>query len=929
MKQATDVMRQVNVVAYCVLAVACVRQWHRHKTPQVRWAAIAFGSLATISVIGLALERAALPDLAEWLIKGLLVVLILFPYFLYRFATAFERSRASVTVLAHVVTATVVLWSLALPSLPLPGAPEPVWWTGYRVAVVVQWTVLFAVVATRLWVAGRGEATGPRRRMRTLALATVGMNLAVLLSGVAPAPQSEQLVLVTQVLSFGSSVLFFIGLAPPSWLLHLWRRHEETTFRLALGDLFRSETADQLNEVLLGAVGLVGARGAALISSSGQILGIHGQICEEQLIEQIAETPAPRPADVHRVALRAGSLLLWTSPYAPYFGRGELALTEALGVFADIVLERCTFADEQRRFQAELLHQAQHDVLTDLPNRSLLTDRLQQAVARLERHSGAVTVQFLDLDRFKVVNDGMDHAAGDALLVAVAQRLAAAVRAEDTVARFGGDEFVVVSEVSGEREALALARRLMKALAGPFRIAGRDISVTASVGVVVATEPREPGALLRDADAAMYRAKDLGRGRIELFDEQTRTRAVERLEMERALHRGLREGEFRLYYQPTVRLSDGAVVGVEALLRWQHPELGLLTPAAFIPLAEDSELIVSLGEWVLQEACQQAAAWRAAVPLDEFVMWVNVSGAQFARMDVPGAVAAALASTGLDASSLGLEITESVFMGDTAHLHRAFDALSDLGVVIAIDDFGTGFSSLSSLKRFPADVLKIDGYFIQGLGHDPEDAAIVETCVALADALGLAVVAEQVETAEQRVILAAMGCEYGQGYYFCKPLLGPSAEAYLRQHGSAAGPAMAVADPKRSGRPPLALVCDDEASVRHMYRLALESEGAEVVEALDAASGVEWAVEHQPDLALVDLRMPGKDGLWTIAELHRRCPDTRLVLMSADPDHDRFRRGMNLGADECLAKDDVLARLSQLVADAAVPDAGHDSSTAV
>jgi diguanylate cyclase (GGDEF)-like protein len=927
MKLVTDVMRHVNVVAYCVLAVACVRQWHRHNTPHERWASIAFGSLATISLIGLALERAELRHLAEWLIKGLLIVLILFPYFLYRFATAFERSRRPITVLAHLVTGIVVIWSLALPAIPRPGAPEPLWWSGYRVAVVVQWTVLFGVVATRLWLAGRGEATGPRRRMRTLALATVGLNLVVLLSGVVPAPRSELLVLVTQVLSFGSSVLFFIGLTPPSWLLHLWRRQEETTFRLALGDLFRSETEDQLNEVLLGAVALVGARGAALVSSSGEILGVQGQIRGEQLIEQIDGTPAPQHAEVHRVPLRAGSLLIWTSPYAPYFGRGELALTEALGVFADIVLERCAFADEQSRFQAELLHQAQHDVLTDLPNRSLLMDRLQQAVARLERHGGIVTVQFLDLDRFKVVNDGMDHAAGDALLVAVAQRLAAAVRAEDTVARFGGDEFVIVSEVSDEREALALARRLMKALAEPFRVARRDISVTASIGVVVASEPREPGALLRDADAAMYRAKDLGRGRIELFDEQTRARAVERLEMERALHRGLREGEFRLYYQPTVRLSDGAVVGAEALLRWQHPELGLLAPASFITLAEDSDLIVSLGEWVLQQACQQAAAWRATIPLEDFVIWVNVSGGQFARMDVPAAVASALAAASLPPSALGLEITESVFIGDTAHLQRAFEALADLGVFIAIDDFGTGFSSLSSLKRFPADVLKIDGYFVKGLGHDAEDTAIVETCVALADALGLAVIAEQVETADQRAVLADMGCQYGQGYYFCKPLVAPSAEAYLRQHvpqRAQTGP-----EPKRSGRPPLALVCDDEPSIRHMYRVALESEGAQVKEALDAASGVEWAAEHQPDLALVDLRMPGKDGLWTIAELHRRCPATRLVLMSADRDHDRFRRGLHLGADECLVKDDVLMRLSQLVADAAAHDTAHDESTAV
>ena len=914
MKTITDLVRHANVVAYCVLAVACIRQWRTHSTPSIRWASIAFGSLATISVIGYAVEQTATRDIIAWLIKGLLVVLILFPYFLYRFATAFERPRRWVAWLAHLVTAVVVVWSLALPYLPMPGAREPLWWSGYRMAIGVQWTVLFSIVAARLWGAGRDESTVPRRRMRTLAVATIGLNTAILLSGVAPVPRTETLRLITQVLSLGSSLLFFIGLTPPGWLLHLWRRQEEMTVRLTMPDLFRSETREELAQVLLPAVRLVGARGAALMTSDGAILGTHGHVGDEDQIRRLLLMPDDACPNVHRVDLRDGSLLIWSSPYAPVFGHEEKSLNEALGVFADIVLERCALAEQQSSLQATLVHQAHHDVLTGLPNRTLLLDRLQQAVARLERHHGTVAVLFLDLDRFKVVNDGMDHAAGDALLVTVAQRLMAALRAEDTVARLGGDEFVVLAEVSGQREAIAVAERLATALAEPFRIADRELSVTASIGVVVTPERREPDALLRDADAAMYRAKELGRGRIELFDEQTRTAAVERLEMERALRRGVPNGELRLHYQPTVRLSDGAVVGVEALLRWQHPQLGLLPPASFIPLAEDSDLIVPLGEWVLQEACRQAAAWRKTAPLEDFVMWVNVSGAQFTRMDVPAATARALVTAGLPPSALGLEITESVFIGDTDHFHRAFEALGHLGVSIAIDDFGTGFSSLGSLKRFSANVLKIDGSFVQGLGHDPEDTAIVATCIALADALGLTAIAEQVETADQRAQLAAMGCAYGQGYFFCTPLPADDAEAYLRQHAVSARLALDASETRATnGRAPLALVCDDEPSARRLYRAALESEGAEVAEAGDAASGVEWAVEHRPDLVLVDLRMPGKDGLWTIAELHRRCPDTRVVLMSADPDHEQFRRGLRLGADECVAKDDLLARLADLV----------------
>jgi EAL domain-containing protein (putative c-di-GMP-specific phosphodiesterase class I) len=255
--------------------------------------------------------------------------------------------------------------------------------------------------------------------------------------------------------------------------------------------------------------------------------------------------------------------------------------------------------------------------------------------------------------------------------------------------------------------------------------------------------------------------------------------------MERSLRRAARNGELRLHYQPIIRLTDGAVVGVEALLRWQHPELGLLSPGSFIPIAEESDLIVAVGEWVLHEACRQAAAWRRTIPQAEFITWVNVSGAQFSRTNVAGAVGSALCSAGLDPAALGLEITESVFIGDSEHLHRAFHELRALGVSIAIDDFGTGFSSLSSLKRFTTDVLKIDGSFVQGLGHDAEDDAIVATCVALAGALGLGVIAEKVETAQQRDRLAALGCGYAQGYYFCNPLSTAELEAFLRVKRSA------------------------------------------------------------------------------------------------------------------------------------------------
>jgi EAL domain-containing protein (putative c-di-GMP-specific phosphodiesterase class I) len=396
-----------------------------------------------------------------------------------------------------------------------------------------------------------------------------------------------------------------------------------------------------------------------------------------------------------------------------------------------------------------------------------------------------------------------------------------------------------------------------------------------------------------------------------------RARAVQRLELERSLHHSVEEHALLLHYQPTVDLADGRVTGVEALVRWQHPTLGLLRPDLFIPIAEDSELIVTVGTWVLNEACRQAAAWRRSIPgLEDFVMWVNVSGAQLSRMDVPAAVAAALDATGLEASGLGLEITETVFIDQTESMYATFAELRALGVMVAIDDFGTGFSSLGSLKRFRADVLKIDGSFVKGIEDDEEDIAIVAACIALAETLGLSTIAEAVETSGQRARLIAMGCEHAQGFLFCRPVPAEDAEAYLR----GVRPMRRVTPielPHAAGRPPLALVCDDEPSARGLYAAALESEGAEVKAVADAAACIDWAVKHRPDLALVDLRMPGRDGLSTINELRRRCPETRLVLMTADADSDRFRHGLDHGADACISKDALLARLGGLLAEAA------------
>jgi diguanylate cyclase (GGDEF)-like protein/PAS domain S-box-containing protein len=431
-------------------------------------------------------------------------------------------------------------------------------------------------------------------------------------------------------------------------------------------------------------------------------------------------------------------------------------------------------ADITQRKQSDMMltHMALHDSLTGLPNRTLALDRLALALARTERHPYSVAVLFLDLDRFKVINDSLGHNVGDELLVSVASRLREAVRPSDTVARIGGDEFVVVCEDIGDVEdAARIAERIADALSLSFDLTGDEVILSTSIGIAVSSGHQDaPEDLLRDADSAMYRAKEGGRNRYEVFDSSMRVEAVERLEMEQALRRALGRSEFRLFYQPVLDVDSGKIVGVEALLRWDHPERGLLRPPEFISLAEDTGLIIPIGKWALQEACRQAQRWREAEPDREpLTIAVNLSARQLAQPDVADMVAEALEMTGTDPSKVWLEITESVLTGDTEATIGALRALKALGVRLSVDDFGTGYSSLLYLKRFPVDTLKVDRAFVAGLGTHPEDTAIVAGVVRLAQTLGLTAIAEGVETEEQRAALLALGCDLAQGYLFGHP----------------------------------------------------------------------------------------------------------------------------------------------------------------
>lgn len=553
------------------------------------------------------------------------------------------------------------------------------------------------------------------------------------------------------------------------------------------------------------------------------------------------------------------------------------------GFFTDIT--------ERKHTADQLEHLATHDVLTSLPNRLASHRHLRQMLETNPRDE-SVAVMFLDLDRFKRINDSMGHVVGDRLLQQVAHRLGQVIRPADMIARFGGDEFIVTAHCpDGRSGAAELAASLQAALSEPFEIDGNEVFVGASIGVsMLNAAARSKGALYQNANTALFRAKAAGRNDYRFFEAEMAVEAKERMALEGALRHALERGELDVHYQPQLDLCSGRIVGVEALLRWQHPEWGKVSPARFIPVAEETGLIVPIGAWVLLTACKQATKWRSA-GFGDLRMAVNLSARQFSQTDLVHVVAGALKESGLPAGRLDLELTESMVMSDFDRTVEVLTKLKNLGVKLSVDDFGTGYSGLAYLKRFPVDVLKIDRSFVQEISHSSSDAAIPDAIIAMAHTLGIRVVAEGVETEVQCEVLSRMMCDEMQGYLFCEAV---PAEDFERLIGT--GRTLPAHLLRMHRRPLTLLLVDDEPNILSALRRLLRGSGYQIVTAGSGPEGLEVLARQPVDVIVSDQRMPNMTGVDFLRTVKRRYPETVRIVLSGFTELQAVTSAVNEGA---------------------------------
>lgn len=547
---------------------------------------------------------------------------------------------------------------------------------------------------------------------------------------------------------------------------------------------------------------------------------------------------------------------------------------------------------ESKRYVAQLEYQATHDELTGLPNRNLLLDRLNQVLLYAKRNLRQVAIMFIDLDHFKFINDSLGHEAGDRLLKLVAKRLTDCVRANDTVARQGGDDFVIILSDLAESEAAAMiAQKIEIFVHQPIEIDAQNFEVSCSIGIsIYPKDGKDVQVLLKNAELAMFRAKEQGGGSFHFFTDELHDKVVTRMTTEKYLRRALENDELSLHYQPQVDLAGGGMTGIEALLRWQSPDLGMVSPARFIPLAEETGLIIPIGEWVVKTACMQNRVWQNS-GFPPLTMAVNLSPRQFWYSGLTGTIAQVLRDSGLEPHCLELEITEGMIMRDVESSLAMLHELKGLGVQLSIDDFGTGYSSLSHLKRFPFDKLKMDISFVREVTYDPGSAAIAKTIIAMAHNLNLRAIAEGIETEGQLSYLRAQGCDEMQGYYFSRPVPAADMEQLLREGRHLSFPKEGSVHPEKT-----LLLVDDEPDVIAVIERILREEGYQILSTTNANQGFELLATNRVGVVLCDQRMPGMSGIEFLGRVKNLYPNTIRIALSGYADTEMVTGAINQGA---------------------------------
>ncbi len=600
---------------------------------------------------------------------------------------------------------------------------------------------------------------------------------------------------------------------------------------------------------------------------------LHGDDREQSGLETIRQAlRRKRPGKaVLRNYHKDGSMFWNELAIAPV--PGENGNTDQfIGIMRDV--------SEQKRYEEELEYQSSHDGLTGLINRSFLIDRLQQALYHARRYQQPLAVLFLDLDHFKFINDSLGHDNGDRLLRIIADRLVSCLRKGDTVARQGGDDFIIVlPEVARSEDAAVVAAKVLQVVGWPLKIGEHELEVSCSIGISIFPRDGDNAhTLMKNADMALYRAKEQGRNNIQFFTDELNHKATSRMTMEKYLRRALERNEFHLCYQPQVDLRSGRITGMEALLRWQSPELGIVPPDTFIPLAEDTGLILPIGEWVLSTACPQAAAWQKAGPTP-LTLAVNLSPRQFWHSGLVSTITSALANSGFPASRLELEIIESMVMRNFDTTMSMVQELKRLGIQLTIDDFGTGYSSLTYLKRFPFDKLKIDKFFIQDVLIDAGSAAIVRAIIAMARSLGLRVVAEGIETEAQLDYVRCWNCDDMQGYYFCRPVPADRFEQMLRENRQ-----LPLASPDENGaNHTLLLISKATPSLTRLKRILADG-GYRLLTATSATEGFEQMGRNRVGVVLCDNDISGMAGTEFLGKIKEIHPHTVRLATSAPSD---------------------------------------------